>query len=57
MAILHDVAAIQQGTTVSTRERIKRIIHFCTKSSFNDIVINIYVNCHQNLKRHVNIRI
>lgn len=57
MAILHDIASIQQALTVSAREWIKRIIPFCRKSSFNEIVINIYVNCHQNLKRHVNIRI
>lgn len=41
----------------STRERIKRIIRFSMKSSFNETTINININCHQNLKRHVNIRI
>lgn len=46
MAILHDETSIRHGTIVSTREWIKRIIHFCVKSSFNEIDINIYVNCH-----------
>lgn len=35
----------------------KRIIHLCRKSDFNEIVINIYVKCHLNLKRHVNMSV
>lgn len=50
-------SCIYSTGNVSTREQIKRIIHCHMKSSFSEIVINIYVNCHQNLKRRVNIGI
>ena len=36
-------------------EMNKRIIHLYRKSDFNEIVINIYIKYHLNLKKHVNI--
>lgn len=36
-------------------EMNKRIIHLYRKSDFNEIIINIYIKYHLNLKRHANI--